>query len=343
MLPRFLFALIFIVISGCAAVEPVPFRDNKVDAVWPAPPNQPRVRFLREIKGPDEIIPAKGKVQRFVDLVTGEKRSMMEFATPYGIITNGDFVIYVADPSAGVVHRYDLAKRDVTYIVQAGEEFLTSPVGVALDREENLYVSDSVNAKVYKFNNSGEFIRELKGTEDFQRPAGIAINSRSEKFVVDVLAQKLYVFDKDDGFVRDFPKVQSGEEMNSPSNVAIDHLDNVYVTDSMNFMVRVYDHEGNLKNNVGGIGDVPGFFARPKGVALDSNQHIYVVDANHDNFQIFDQEGRLLLFIGKNGVGPGEFYLPSGICIDKHDRIFITDTFNHRIQIFQYLKEGGKQ
>lgn len=343
MLLRFFFVLIFIGISGCASIEPVPFRDPLVDAVWPAPPNSPRVRFLREIKGPDEIVPSKGKIQRFVELVTGEKKSTLEFFTPYGIITNNDSVIYVADPSAGTVHRYDLANREVTYIVQAGDEFLASPVGVALDSKENLYVSDSVNAKVYKFNKSGEFENKLKMAKEFLRPAGIAINNRDEKFVVDVLAQKLYVFDKDDSFVGEFPKVQSGEELNSPSNVAVDRLDNVYVTDSMNFMVRVYDHDGNLKENVGGIGDVPGFFARPKGVALDSNQHIYVVDANHDNFQIFDQQGRLLLFVGKNGEGPGEFYLPSGIYIDKQDRIFITDTYNHRIQIFQYLKEGGKQ
>lgn len=343
MLHRLLIGLMCLLVSACAGIEPVTLRDPKVNMVWPLPPDPPRIRFLREITGPEEIVPSKGKMQRLVEMVTGEKRLMLDFFAPYGIATNNDSVIYVTDPSAGIVHRYDLARRDVSYIVQAGEEPLASPVGVAVDDQENLYVSDSVNAKVYKFSKKGEFIRELRGTKAFLRPAGVAINSLGEIFVVDALAHKLYVFNRDDSFNRDFPREVSGEELNSPSNVAIDRLDHVYVTDSMNFVIRAYDRDGNLLKDIGGIGDAPGSFARPKGVALDSDQHIYVVDANHDNFQIFDQGGRLLLFVGKNGKGAGEFYLPSGIFIDKHDRIFVSDTYNHRIQIFQYLKEGVRQ
>jgi DNA-binding beta-propeller fold protein YncE len=332
-----------VVMAGCAAVEPLNMRDATVDMVWPPPPNPPRIRYLREINGPAAVIPEKGRLTRLVELVTGESRANIGFYAPYGIVSDGEALIYVADTSAGLVHRYDLASREVSHIFQAGEERLASPAGVALDRAGNLYVTDSVNAKLYKFKKNGEFLHELHRDGKFQRPAGIAVNSLDEKYVVDVLAHKLYVFDKNDRFLKEFPGGDGGEQLNLPSNVAVDRQDNVYVTDSMNFVVRIYNRDGVLQKSLGEIGDAPGSFARPKGVAVDSDRHIYAVDANHGNFQIFDQAGKLLLYVGKNGNKPGEFNLPSGIFIDGKDRIFVSDTFNHRIQIFQYLKEGGNK
>ncbi|ABQ26110.1 6-bladed beta-propeller [Geotalea uraniireducens] len=342
MYSRLFLVLVFFTIFGCTTVEPLVLRDTKIDLAWPLPPNSPRIRFLRTINGPDNIITAPGKVQHLFEMVTGESRLKVDFDAPYGITGDGESVLYIADTGVGLVHRYDLINREVGYIVQAGDEEMSSPVGVAVDGEKNLYVADSVNAKVYKYNKKGQFLRELKYEAGFKRPAGIAVNSRNEKFIVDVLAHKLYIFGEDDRFIRDFPKMKKGEELNYPSNVAIDRADNVYVTDSMNFTIKVYNREGDLQRTIGQIGDSPGSFARPKGIAVDSDQQIYVVDATLDNFQIFNQKGNLLQLIGKNGGGAGEFYLPSGIYIDKHDRIFVTDTYNRRIQVFQYLKEGGK-
>lgn len=343
MLSRAFCAGILLCLAGCATVEPLPLRDLSISAVWPAPPAPPRVQFLRWINSPDDIVPAKGKVEKVIELVTGDNQPKLEFGTPYGIVSDGGSVIYVADSTDSVIHRYDLANREVTYIAQAGDEILSSPVGVALDAKGNLYVSDSLNVAVYKFDAHGLFIRKLTSPVALQRPAGIAVNSLGEKFIVDVRANKLLVFDKDDNFLREFPKAVQGEELNYPTNVAVDRSLNVYVTDSLNFTINIYDHDGNLKKKIGQIGDSAGSFSRPKGIAVDSDNNIYVVDAGNDNFQIFSQEGTFLLIVGKNGKNPGEFYLPSGISIDKNDRIFVTDTYNRRIQLFQYLKEGVKR
>lgn len=337
---RLVVFFIFLSLAGCVGAEPLLLRDPAVNVVWPPPPTPPRIGFLREIKGPDDIVSPKGRMGKLLELVAGDDHPRIGMHTPYGIVFDGDSVIYIADSSAGLIHRYDLRYREVSYISQAGDELLASPVGVALDADGNLYVSDSLNAKVYKLDKNGGLIRELKPPGGFKRPAGIAVNILGEKYVVDVVANTLFTFDKDDLFVSRFPKIREGDELSLPSNVTVDRQLNVYVTDSMNFMVRVYDHDGNLLRNLGSIGDAPGTFARPKGVAVDSNNNVYVVDAGNDNFQVFNQEGRLLLFVGKNGLGPGDFYLPSGICIDSKDRIFIADTYNRRVQVFQYLREG---
>jgi len=329
----------FFQLTGCVTSEPLAWRDYGINAVWPPPPNPPRVRYLRDLKGPDDVLPQKGNITRFIEFVTGEDGTKIEFISPYGVASNGKSVVYVTDVAAGLVHKYDLATRTVSYLSQVGEERLVRPAGVVVDREENVYVTDAGQAKVYKFDRNGTYLFALAGT--FQRPAGIAINSRGEKFIVDVLAHKLKVYDVQDKFVRDFPQEDSRISLNLPSNVAIDRNDDVYVTDSMNFKVKVFDHAGNYKYSIGEIGDAPGSFARPKGIAVDGDGHIYIIDASHENFQIFNREGKLLLFVGRSGTGPGEFSLPSGIHIDAQNRIFVADTYNRRIQIFQYETEGG--
>ena len=331
-------------LAGCAglSVDPFPFRDPAIDLVWPAPPNPPRIRFLREITGPGQIVPKQGKLGQFWQIVTGEEAVTIPLMTPYGIVGDGNALLCVADSTARAVQCYDMEKRKVYYIRQAGEEALVSPVGVALDLNGNVLVSDSVNAGVYVFSPQGEYLRELgKGEVAFQRPAGIAVAGNGDVYVVDVLAHKLKKFDRDGRYLGEFPREGSGEPLNLPSNVAIDRNGNVYVTDSMNFTVKVYDRQGNFKQAIGEIGDTPGSFARPRGVAVDSDLNVYVIDAIHNNFQIFNQQGQLLLFVGKDGKSSGEFYLPSGVFIDSRDRIFITDTFNRRVQIFEYLKKDS--
>lgn len=337
------FLFVVLALTGCAGigVTPLPLRDPAVDLVWPSSPAMPRVRFLREITGSEQIVPDQGKIRQLWEIVTGEERLSIPLSTPYGIAADGADILCVADTSSRVVQCYDLAKREVHYIQQAGDEPLASPVGVALDAAGNVLVSDSVNAKVYIFSHEGEYLRELgKGVVSFQRPAGIAIAGNGDVYVVDVLAHKLKVFDKTGRYVGEFPRTGSGEPLYMPSNVAVDREGSVYVTDSMNFTVKKYDRGGNFIRRFGEIGDAPGSFARPRGVAVDSDLHVYVVDATFDNFQIFDQNGKLLLFVGKPGKGPGEFYLPSGLFIDGNDRIFVSDTYNKRIQVFEYLRQN---
>ncbi|WP_243371236.1 6-bladed beta-propeller [Geotalea sp. SG265] len=343
MLVKTFLPLLLLLLSACAAVEPLTLRDPKINLAWPYPPNEPRIRFLRSINGAEDISPPHGKIREYFDFLAGESEQGMKLELPFAIAGDGQSVIYIADTGAGVVHRYDLKSREVGYLYLAGDDVLSSPVGVAVDSGRNLYVSDSLNGKVYKYDKNGKYLKELNPEKPFLRPAGIAVNSRDEKYVVDVLAHKLYIFDKDDHFKGDFPREIQGQQLSYPSNVAFDSSDNVYVTDAMNFTIKRFSPDGVLTGKIGDIGDAPGSFARPKGIALDGENHLYAIDAALDNFQIFNGDGKLLLLVGKNGWRPGEFYLPSGIYIDKQDHIFIADTYNSRIQVFQFLREGAKQ
>jgi len=337
-----LLLLVTAVMSGCAAsrLEPSAWQDSRIEMVWPQPPETSRVKLVRIIQGPkDVVVSEKGAVGKFLDFMLGDKNEYLGFFTPHCIAADGNGLIYVADPSLGLVHKYDLASREVSYIAEAGTQRLGSPVGVVLDRQGNLYVTDAQRAAIFKFTAEGVLLSELDVKDLLRRPTGIAINSRGEKIVADSLVNKVFVFGPDDQLKSELTGPDFKETFNMPTYVAVDASDNVYVTDSMNFTVRVFDSTGKYLRSQGQIGDSPGSFARPKGLALDSDSNLYVLDAIFGNFQMFNQQGQLLLYVSQEGTRPGELMLPSGIFIDRDDRIYVADTFNHRIQIYQYLKE----
>lgn len=334
--------VISLLVSGCttARLDDAAWQDRRINAVWPQPPEKPRFRLLRVVSGPNDVINSSpGVVKKIFEYLTGTKEEFVDFYTPQCIAADGNGLIYIADPSIGIVHKYDLAGKEVQYIYQAGGKRLGSPVGVALDAEKNLYVSDAQHAALFKYGPDGVFLKELDGRGNLRRPAGIAVKSNGDILVADALANKVFIFDKNDAFKGELAGTDFKESFNKPTYVAVDSRDYVYVTDTMNFTVRVFDAGGKYVRSQGQIGDVPGTFARPKGVALDSDRNLYVVDSIFGNFQVFNQKGQLLLYVGQEGELPGEFMLPAGIFIDRNDRLYISDTFNHRIQIYQYLKE----
>ncbi|HEY3306886.1 MAG TPA: 6-bladed beta-propeller [Desulfuromonadaceae bacterium] len=338
--------LIMAILGGCASakLDPAAWRDSRIDLTWPLEPETPRIRLLRVVNGPEDVLVAnKGAVGKFLDLFAGYSMDYIGFYTPHGMAADGDGLLYIADPSLGLIHKYNLASHDVTFIVQAGGKPFGSPVGVALDKDKNLYVTDSQTAGIYKLNQEGALIKELDGKGMLKRPAGIALTSKGDKVVADIEANKIFIFGSDDLLKNELPGPDFPEKLNMPTYVAVDKADNIYVTDTMNFTVRIFDSNGKYIRSQGQIGDTPGSFARPKGIATDSDRNLYVMDAIFGNFQIFNPQGRLLLYVSQEGALPGEFMLPTGIFIDRDDRIYVSDSFNHRIQVFQYLKQGVQQ
>lgn len=329
-------------LGGCAPsrLDDAAWLDKRLGMVWPRPPVRSRIKLLKVIQGPQSIVvKSSSVVGKLFDYIVGVEQEYLDFYTPQCMAADGNGLIYIADPSIGLVHVYNLATNEVRYIVQAGEKKLVRPVGVALDSAGSLYITDTQLGAIFKFARDGSFVRELETYGKIGSPAGIAISSTNEKIVADMQTKSVVVFNADDSLQR----VITGDDIpggfRMPVYVAVDAKGNVYVTDSMSFTVRIFDANGKYRSGIGQIGDSPGSFARPKGVAVDSDQNVYVMDSILANFQIFNQNGELLLYVGQEGKLPGELMLPSGIFIDKNDRIYVSDTFNHRIQIYQYLKE----
>jgi DNA-binding beta-propeller fold protein YncE len=330
-------------ISSCATPESINHdffqEDSGATLQWPPSPQEPRVLYIGSIKDPQERGGKDSWFKNVIRGVFGSEENVSTLLRPYGVFAGTDRV-YVTDPGSVRFHVYDKGRERYFSVQRAGEDDLISPIGVGVDGNGNVYVSDSVLKQVFIFDSEGKYLRSFGPPNMFQRPAGIALTG-DRIYVVDTHSHSIFVLSLMDGRIL-FTIGKQGTEQgnfNYPTNIFISRENLIYVTDSMNFRVQIFKPDGSYLTSFGKLGDGSGNFSKPKGIAVDSEGHIYVVDSHFDNVQVFDRQGNLLLVFGSSGNGRGEFILPAGIYIDSSDRIYVADSYNKRIQIFQYLKE----
>lgn len=339
-----LFICLFLscLITGCSTTpQPGPGNEEAFQAIfWPPPPQKPRISYVTSISGPADIMGKKSWFRTAIDIVFGSGDEELRMLRPYGIfVASGR--IYVTDPGIPLVHICDMKERSYSYIFNADKDNLASPIGIAVEKNGIIYVSDSVLRRVLVFSSNGKYLRDIGSHNVFMRPAGIAADN-DRIYVVDTHAHKVFVFRKDDGKLL-FDIGRHGTEKGNfhyPTNIFIAKDGLLYITDSLNFRIQILDRDGNFLSTFGKLGNASGNLSKPKGIAVDSDGHIYVADAHFDNIQIFDAKGTLLLSFGKTGSRKGDMILPAGIYIDEKDKIYVADSYNRRIQVFQYLKEN---
>jgi len=313
-----------------------------------------KLTFVRSFETDQDVSPKRGFFKKVLDVVAGpgEKRQAIR---PYGIAIDSRGRAIVTDPGAKGIHIFDFADHKYKFIARndKAENSLAAPQCVAVDAQDNFYVTDSESGKIFVFEPGGKFKRmigNLKGGEGyFKRPTGIAVDSAAQRiYVTDTLRNKVYVLDMNGSVLQVIGKSGSGPgEFNFPTEIALRGQD-LAVVDAMNFRVEVFDRGGNFKSEVGGVGDEDdlGTLFRPKGISFDSEGHLYVVDGAWDRVQVFNQQGDLLYYFGKRGVDPWGFNLPAGIFIDSKDGVYIVDSYNSRVEVFHYYgkqEQGGGQ
>ncbi|HEC16991.1 MAG TPA: 6-bladed beta-propeller [Sedimenticola sp.] len=329
-------------ILGLAGCDTAPKKPKKepVDIVWPAPPEQPRIRYLASYRGQvDFAVTDDLRAKLFGIEVQG-----IHLAKPYGVAVNPDgSKMYVTDAKVGGVVVFDFKKKKVSMMPTDAMGAVRSPVEVRVDSRGRVYVTDGFGHKLNVYAPNGKTLFSIGGAQRIKRPTGLALDeARNQLYVSDTPNHRVLTYDLNGNFIREIGgRGNDPGKFNFPINLAVDKNNGrLYVTDSGNFRIQAFSPEGEYVTEFGQIGDSFGSFARPKGVGVDSEGHIYVLDAAFSNLQIFNDEGRLLLFVGALGRGPGFFWLPAGIYIDSRDRIYVADSINQRIQVFQYLKEG---
>lgn len=334
--------------SGEKATKPPAEPAAATELVWPLPPAAPRIRWLGQITDLNQV---KGKIKKkrsWVDRIAGVKdiqEPEARLQKPYGIAVDSRGRIYVADAAQRRVFVLDEAAQRVEVRGGAARAVLALPVGVAVDAQDRLFVSDSFTHTITCFDAAGKVLAQF-GQDELERPGGIAVDrERHRLYVADAKANRVAVFDTEKfAFERSVggpstPGVGEPGRFAAPTNVAVDLQGNLYVTDTWNHRVQIFDRRGRFLRAFGSHGTRPGNFVRPKGVAVDSEGHIYVVDAEFNNFQVFTADGQPLLAVGNLGSEPGQFILATGIFIDSQDRIYTTEQEGGRVQIFQYLRQ----
>lgn len=328
-----LLVLMSFLFSGACAPQPE-IREETSEYVWPLPPDEPKIRYLKSIWGDRDLEKTKGAI----DVFAGEEASN-DLVKPYGITTDKEGRIFVTDTVRRLVFVFDEHKAKTTFIGLKDNTF-KMPVGVAVDLNNRVYVSDTGTDSIMVFSPDDKLLTQFgKGILD--NPSGMAVDNAGQKiYVVSTKSHRVEAFSLEGKHLFGFGgRGNTPGKLNFPTDITIGSDGKLFVVDSLNFRVQIYSPTGVFEKNFGGIGLSPGQFSRPKGIAADADGNIYVTDAAFNNFQIFTADGSLLLFIGSGGVSsPGEFSLPAGIHVDGQGRLYVADQLNRRIQIFQKLK-----
>lgn len=328
-----------------AAVQSVSASSEKPAStpwIWPLPPEKPRVQHVRTIITPQDLDIKKGFFSKLWEFIAGEDVAD-RITVPHGVVSDGEGKVYIADWGGGAVHYFNLHKKKYSNFYKTKQGTLSSPIGIALDDEGLVYVSDSLLRRVFVYRDSFFGIKNSRviGDDTLVRPTGVAINKKDRiLYVVDTGGHRIDRFDLEGNRLSSFGRNGTDEgEFNYPTHIALDAAGDVYVMDSLNFRVQIFDKNGKFLSQFGGNGTGINDFMKPKGIAVDSEGHVWISDSLRNSIQVFDRQGKLLLIFGRLGIEPGQFNLPAGLYIDGRDQLVVADSYNYRVQLFQYLKQ----
>lgn len=210
--------------------------------------------------------------------------------------TNG--IVYVADTGSRRIQRYSMTTGNATATAPrwgaagTGNGQFNVPSGIALDSSSNVYVADTGNNRVQKFDSIGGYLTKWgsAGTADgrFNTPTGIAVDSSGNVYVVDRGNNRIQKFSSTGTFIAKWGSAGSGNgQFNSPRHIAVDSAGNVYVADTGNNRIQKFTPAGVYLTQWGTAGTGNGQFSQPRGVTVASTGLVYVTDTGNNRVQRF--------------------------------------------------------
>lgn len=329
-------------LAGCATST---LPDLPVLLRWPEPPETTRIEFVRVVRNGQDLTGPPGIGQRlaaFIGLDPGSRTRAIVQPADVEVSPDGT-IAYVSDFAQGIVHVFDFEQKEARYL--GLEKRLARPFGLALGSDGKLYVAEQDLKQIRVMTRDGQTLGFFRSPK-LIRPVDIELDeARNRLYVADGSHQSskehyVRMFDLDGNYLGEVGKGRGTAEgyLLFPTYLAVDPEGNLYVSDTMNSRVSVFDSEGNFVRKVGARGDGFGLFDKPKGVDIDSFGNVYVVDSSWSNVQIFGPKGHVLLYFGGRGGYPGLLRNPTGIAIARESNLmFIGDYLNRRLQVYRLV------
>jgi len=274
--------------------------------------------------------------------VIGETKLGYSFLShPTGITIDPEGNLFIADTGNDRVVKCD---KDGEFLKETGgfgweEGQFNRPTYIATDHGLNIYVTDTQNRRVQRFDRNLNFIStiQIESNEDFSGFGlleGVAVTSGGELLLSDIEDDHVIKLDNFYAYERTFGGFGYGEgSLRDPLGISVDRRENVYVADSQNDRVAIYDLFGNFLKSLG-----EKMLRKPSGVTVGEDDLIYVANTEKNSIAIFDSEGNLVLEYGTWGSGMGNFSKPTDLELGRDDKLFVVDSGNNRICVFEILR-----
>jgi DNA-binding beta-propeller fold protein YncE len=335
-------ACLSIVLGGCAAP---PVADKPAVPVWPPPPDTPRYTYEHTLRSLRDLQPVRPTSLK--EIVTAESRAAEQpvLGKPYDVAAYRGR-IYVTDTLASCVWVFDVPRRRIFRFGERYEGTLGKPLGIAVDREQRVYVADEGSRRIVIYDGIGLFLRAIE-SELLAKPVDVAVSRDGGRIYVvdmggiDTDSHRVVVFDANGGHVTTIGRRGSGPgEFNLPTAAAVAGDGTLYVLDAGNFRVQAFDAGGAFLRSFGAAGTGFGQFARPRAIAVDDAGNLLITDAQFGNVQLFTPQGDLLMFIGDAHMepAPGHYPLLAGAAVDETGRIYLVDQYFTKVEVLRPLR-----
>ena len=296
------------------------------------------------------------------------------FRIPLDLALGEDDVIYVINRTSGARPegiRVTICTFAEEYINQFGAygegdgDFIW-PSSIALDRDQNVYVSDEWLNRISVFDKDGEFIRKWgstgSGDGELDRPSGLTVTDDGVVLVADTWNHRVQKFSPEGRYLGQLGSfgAETGQ-LNMPWGMALDQDGLLYVADWRNDRVQQFTLDGKCQAVFGRSGVGAGEFNRPTDVAVDQDGDIYVADWRNNRVQVLSPDGRFITAFAGNAnlsewgklklianpdmiqqrnmvtdFSPEQpFWQPTAVETDSKGRIAVADSAKNRIQVYQ--------
>src|SRR5271169_4247083 len=323
--------------------------------VWPNPPAVARIRYQAFFAAQklSQVDTAATKKQKWMDRLAGTQpasentKVLFQLAEPYGLAVDSKNNLYVADQKVGAIFIFNTETREAELIKNRTNAHFVRIIGLAMYDNDRLFVSDPGlhHILVFDANHKAEDVI----TEGMVEPGGLTLDKENRLlYVADVALDQVLVYDADSfkllrkiGTTGHDHELTTPGDLAKPTGVAVDKEGNLYVADTLNNRIEVFDADGVFIRTWGKNGDGPGYFARPKGVAIDSDGHVWVADGMQDRVQVFTNEGQLLITMGGHGLLPGQYQGLVNVATDnRRNRVYTSEIYPGRVQEFRYVTDA---
>jgi len=285
-----------------------------------------------------------------------------QFNFPRAVAVDAEGKIYVADSGNNRVQVFNadgsflrqwgsLCKLDTGEGCEGGGQGqFSEPWGIAVGPDGSVYVSDTWNHRIQKFDNQGKFITmwgrfdstngELGTPNVFYGPRALVVGQDGNLYVMDTGNKRVQVFTPDGTFVAQYGGggVTEGR-FDEPVGLAQDAAGNWYVADTWNQRIQKFDQNFSYVAQWPVDGWNSQSVVNKPALAVDGTRGIiYAVDPENYRVLAFNTDGSFRSTFGLYGNDAQSFTLPTGIAVGPAGRIYVADGDAHRIMVFPPLQ-----
>ncbi|MBV7329403.1 SMP-30/gluconolactonase/LRE family protein [Chloroflexi bacterium TSY] len=301
---------------------------------------------------------------------------------PSDIVLDKSGNLFIADPGNKRIRKVDVATSIISTVAGNGESGysddgematnvkLSISSNMAVDRDGNLYLTDTYNHRIRKVDATTGIITTVAGimaigdgasatTAQLISPSGIAVDGSDNLFIADTYNHRIRRVDTTTGIITTVAGIgccgyggdlgfATNAELLRPERIAVDGR----VTDAGNNRIRKVDASTGMIATVAGTGksgysgdNGPAIDAQISGhfsVALDASGNLYIADTNNHRIRRIDVTTGIITTVAGTGEAgfSGDHGLatnarlngPADVTVDKRKNLYIADTGNKRIR-----------